>query len=184
MSTPVLIALLVGVMVVGLFAQRLARTGKRRRPKSDLDRKEEQLEDRFYKAVQNGEATCNLARIYSQMDIALLQSLLSSTGISTQILYGNTNNMRMGMAIPGYNDTIMVVLQKDFHRAREILVEYIENRKNDAPSVSKGTKVRNVAETLLAGAFANPNDQLPELIDSEDLGKDQVFEKHRKRKRD
>jgi hypothetical protein len=101
------------------------------------------------------------------MDLSLLQSIFSSKNITTNILYENTNNVRTGMAISGYNDTVIMVLTSDYKMAKLILFDYIKNRKSNTAKIKTRTKVRNVFETLMAGAFANPNDQLPELIEDE-----------------
>jgi hypothetical protein len=165
-STQLFVALIVVVLIVGALGHRWARTGRRKT--RDVTVKGRGSEETFFAAVRNGEPVRDLVRVYSQMDIALLRSLLSSMGIVTYTLFENTNNIRMGIAIAGYNDTIVQILEKDYKRARIAVEGYIANRRRDGTGVTAGTKIRNVAETLVGGMFANPNLQLPELIEPED----------------
>jgi hypothetical protein len=170
MSVTFLVLVLIGVVCMGLVASYLTRRASSKKKATQitaLDKKAKRLEDRYFKAAAKGDTPIRLARVYSQMDLSLLQSIFSSKNITTNILYGNTNNVRTGMAISGYNDTVIMVLTSDYEAAKLILFDYIKNRKNNTSKIKTRTKVRNVIETLMAGAFANPNDQLPEVIEDE-----------------
>jgi len=132
---------------------------------SEIDQREKDLEERFYAAIRNGDRPRNIARIYSQMDLALLRSILSSKNITSFASNQNMNNLRTGAAIQGYNDTVLVVLESDYANAKDILIDYIDNRKKSSGKASAATKLRNITETALAGAFMNPNERLPELME-------------------
>jgi hypothetical protein len=170
MSITFLVLVLIGVVCTALAASYLSRRAnvkKKARPISAAEKKAKRLEEKYFAASGNGDAPKPLARVYSQMDLSLLQSIFSSKNITTNILFGNTNNVRTGMAISGYNDTIIMVLTSDYKMAKMLLLDYIRNRKSSTSALRTSTKVRNVVETLVAGAFANPNDQIPELIEDE-----------------
>ncbi len=157
-------AILVAVILFRLFSSRRF-PRETRTPISELDQREKALEEKFYASLRNGDKARNLARVYSQMDLALLKSILSSMEIAFFVSNQNMNNLRTGVAVQGFNDTILVVLDSDYTSARDIVADYIINRKQSASRATAATKFRNIAETALSGLFMNPNDKLPELLE-------------------
>jgi hypothetical protein len=168
MSIKFILLFSAGVIIVGLLLRRLS-ARKQKKEKdiniSILDEGEKNLDDDFYRAIQNGDEAKKLARVFSQMDLSILRSILMSKNIATQVLYQNLNNLRTGVYIEGFNDTVLVVLKSDYSSAKQILLDYIETRKKISGEVKLKAKIRNVVEMSLTGLFMNPNARLPELIE-------------------
>lgn len=97
------------------------------------------------------------------MDLALLQSLLASAKIPTDVLFPRMNNLRTGVAIDGYNDAILGVLYTDYPRARDIVAGYISRRKR-TNSIPIRARFRNLFELVVAGAFVNAYSPVPEVV--------------------
>jgi len=167
MSIPTLLPFIVLVVLVAAVVWILA---KPRRP-SDVDadieavdREREALLGRFYDQASRGEPIREVARIYSQTDVAAIEALMASEGVA--ILPRNTgmNVLRTGAPVRGLNDCVFVVLQKDYERAVRILQDYLEELRMNEEAVHPATAVRNIAETLVAGAFVNPTAGRPEIL--------------------
>jgi hypothetical protein len=127
-----------------------------------MDMKEQVLRNRYFRSIRKGDFARPLARVYSQMDLALIQSLFTARNIASQSLFEITNNMRTGIGVCGYNDIWLVVLNSEYLKAKQTMREYIRNRCRTP--VASGSKLRNVFEALLFGWAANPVYRVPELM--------------------
>ncbi len=149
--------------VVALYVlRRLFRKHGGARSIPDLaDRK---LNNIYSRSIGRGLQLKNLVRVYSQMDTALILSLLSSVGIPTNILYPRMNNLRTGVAIRGYNDSIIRVLYPDHARAKGLVGSYIKERKANG-NIPIGFRFLNLVEFFVGGVFINPRAPIPELFE-------------------
>jgi len=96
-----------------------------------------------------GKRTVDAIRFYSQEDCAMLRSMLYSCGIQSLARFGNMNSLRPGAGVPSYNDIVLTLYEDDLDAAREVVEDYNLGQADDAPS--PGTRIRNVAEFLVAG---------------------------------
>jgi hypothetical protein len=166
-SLVMFVTLLVVVAVVGLLLSYFL--GRKPSPKrfiavSLIEMKQQILDTRYFRNIQRGDFARPLARVYSQMDMALIESILSARNIASQRLFTITNNMRTGLGICGYNDIWLIVLNTEYYRAREVMLDYIRGRKKVCRKVPEKTRLRNVVEALLFRWAANADYRLPELL--------------------
>jgi hypothetical protein len=155
------------VIVVGFVVWLLSRPKKAASTDVEveaIDRKRAKLMDSFYEATSNGEPVRNVARIYSQTDIAAIASMLSSEGIAIVQLNPNMNVLRTGVPIQGLNDSVFVVLERDYAKAKGILQDYILDMSTRENTSSAGTIIRNVAETAIGGVMVNSDVGRPEIL--------------------
>jgi len=118
----------------------------------------------YSRAIRKGVRPKNLARVFSQIDTALIISLLSAAGIPAEILYPRMNNLRMGVAIAGYNDSYIRVLYPDHLRASELVGIYIKKRVANG-YIPMGSRFLNLVEYLVTGILVNPRVPTPELLE-------------------
>jgi hypothetical protein len=131
---------------------------------AEVDRARDELLERFYKATAKGEPVREVARIYSQTDVAALQAVMASEGIAILPKNAEMNVLRTGVAIQGLNDCVFMVLLKDYNRATQILQDYLEELMSRESAVKPATAIRNVAETIIGGTFVNPSASWPEIL--------------------
>ena len=129
-------------------------------PRPDL--RERKLDNIYLRSLSRGIRPRELVRVYSQMDMALIRSILSSARIPSDVLFPLMNTLRTGVAIEGYNDSILRVLNPDYYRARELVQDYLRRRKADT-WIPMRMRFRNLVECLVAGVVVNPLTPLPEL---------------------
>ena len=167
MSLAMFVTLLGAVTAVGVLLSYFL--GKKPSPKrfatvSTLEMKQQILDTRYFRNIQRGDFARPLARVYSQMDMALIESIFSARNIASQKLFAITNNMRTGLGICGYNDIWLVVLNTEYQRARETMLNYIRVRKKVCKKIPEITMLRNVVEGLLFRWAANADYRIPELL--------------------
>lgn len=106
-----------------------------------------------------------LVKVYSQIDIILLRSMLDSAKIRTYLENDNMNTLYAGLAIPGYSDAFLSVEMKNLFDAKRIVREYLsKNRKNLRKS--NKPEFRPIVEFIVSGYLvpsANTRN-LPELL--------------------
>ena len=165
MSIGLFLILLLAVVVFGLLVSYAPRRRRSSRVKelSGDDLRERKLLNQYDRRVDKGEPSRLLARVYSQMDMALILSILSSRNIVGSTVFGITNNLRNGMGIQGYNDTWLLVLNNSYDRAREIVCDYVRRRKRTSGNVRGKTRLRNAIETLLFRWAVNGDYRLPDM---------------------
>ena len=166
-SLVMFVTLLASVTAAGLLASYFL--GEKRKRKclsanSMSDMKQRVLTNRYFRSIRKGDFARPLARVYSQMDMAVIESILAARNIASQRLFSITNNMRTGIGICGYNDILLVVLNTEYCQAREIMLDYLRGRRSVSTHVPAITRLRNVAEALLFGWAANADYRLPELL--------------------
>ena len=127
---------------------------------SAVEKERDDLKEAFYSAIQAGEKTRDLVRIYSQADIATIESLLASEGIAIMQLTSHMNVLQTEVQMPGLNDCVFVVLERDYTKAIEILKDYNEGMKSEAESTSASTG----SEGDSTGAPDSPTVRKPELL--------------------
>jgi hypothetical protein len=127
-----------------------------------------ELREKFHNSLAAGSETRRVARVYSQVDLSLLKSLLDSRHIPNDLLFANANNLRTGVGIPGWNDSVIVVREADYPAAREVAEDYVASLRVGAAGVQDkprlGTVVRNLAEAAVAMNPVNPGSRLPEIL--------------------
>jgi hypothetical protein len=164
MSLTTVLLLFGSAVVIGLLWRMIF--GPRKAAQEDpeiaaVEKERADLREAFYSATQAGEKTRDLVRIYSQTDIAAIESLLASEGIAIMQLTPHRNILRTEVQIPGLNDCVFVVLERDYAKAIEILKDYNESMKTEAESTSAST----AAEEDATGATPdNPTVRKPELL--------------------
>ena len=80
---------------------------------------ERKLSNIYLRSIRKGLRPRDLVRVYSQMDMSLILSILSFARIPSDVLFPRMNNLRTGVAIEGYNDSIVRVLYPDYPRAKD-----------------------------------------------------------------
>ena len=161
---------LISIVAVALAAILLRRYSGRKplrkvkRKLAKLALREKALENRFYISLRKGHRARGIVRIYSQIDIVLLKSILSSRGIASLMLNQNMNRLRTGVPIKGLNDTIWFVLDRDYAKAKAIILKYKRQRILTIGRIRANTKIRNIAEAAIAGVLVNSNIGLPEIL--------------------
>ena len=166
MSVGLFLTLLVGVIIAGFLLASVAT----RKPSgishrvSRRELAERKLTNTYYRSISKGDLPRPLARVYSQMDMALILSLLSATNIAAQTLFAITNKVRTGLGVRGYNDCYVMVLNTQYHRASVVLADYLRRRRSVSSSVRGRTRLRNMAEVLLLGWAVNSQYLPPELL--------------------
>jgi hypothetical protein len=172
MSIEMFVWLLGLATVAGIFTSLLVTKSKRSR-KLDrvppMDMKQRVLENKYFRSISRGDFARPLARVYSQMDMALIESVFSRRNIAFQSLFGLTNNVRTGLGIRGYNDMLLVVLNSEYYRAKETMLEYLGKRQLIWNVIPRKTRLRNAIEVLLFGWAANSSYRLPELLPLRDV---------------
>jgi hypothetical protein len=153
----------VAAILIGLLVNKSKLSRKLTRV-PPMDMRQQVLENKYFRSIARGDFARPLARVYSQMDMALIESIFSSRNIAFQSLFGLTNNLRTGLGIRGYNDMLLVVLNSEYHRAKETMLEYLDKRRLVCNVVPGKTRLRNAIETLLFGWAANSSYRLPELL--------------------
>jgi hypothetical protein len=169
-SIGLFLVLLTAVALLGLlvsYAPRRRRSSTVKELSSD-DLRKRKLHNQYDRRVDKGEPSRLLARVYSQMDMALILSILSSRNIVGRTVFGITNNLRNGLGIQGYNDTWLVVLNNDYDRAREIVRDYTRRRKRTSGNVRGKTRLRNAIEALLFRWAVNGDYRLPDMTSETD----------------
>ncbi len=131
------------------------------RPFANLD--ERKLSNIYLRSIRKGLRPRDLVRVYSQMDMSLILSILSFARIPSDVLFPRMNNLRTGVAIEGYNDSIVRVLYPDYPRAKDLVQDYIAKRKRSG-AIPMGTRFLNLAEFFVAGIFVNPRLPTPEIF--------------------
>jgi hypothetical protein len=109
--------------------------------------------------------TVKMAKTYNQNDISLIQSMLRSEGIASYSEFENMNSLFPGVAVSGYTDSYIHVLEEDRDDARVIIKGYIDELAATRTESAAG-KLRNIAE-FAVGGYAIPRDgsrMLPELL--------------------
>jgi hypothetical protein len=167
MSLSTVLPLVALVVVIGLIVWLLSRP--RRTVDADpeivaIDKEREALLSKFYAATSNGESVHQVARIYSQTDKAEIESLLCSEGIALVQVNSAMNVLRTGVPIQGLNDCIFSVLERDYEKAREIVLYYISSLDDEGHQNSAATVARNVAETAIGGTLVNASVGRPEIL--------------------
>ena len=166
-SLVMFVTLLVSVTAAGLLTSYFLGEKQKRKSlsaNSTSDMKQRVLTNRYFRNIRKGDFARPLARVYSQMDMAVIESILAARNIASQRLFSITNNMRTGIGIRGYNDILIVVLNTEYCQAREIMLDYLRGRRSVSTHVRTITRLRNVAEALLFGWAANADYRLPELL--------------------
>jgi hypothetical protein len=167
MQLSTVIPLVALVVVVGFIVWLLSRPRKASSTDKEVDSIDQdraRLMDTFYDATANGESIRNVARIYSQTDIAAIESLLASEGIAMMQMNSNMNVLRTGVPIQGLNDCVFVVLRRDYEKARAILQDYISDMREKEQVSGAGTIIRNIAETAIGGVLVNSGVGRPEIL--------------------
>jgi hypothetical protein len=167
MSLSVIIPLFALVVLIGGIIWALSRPKRAAEldPEvEEVDRVREGLLQRFYAATEKGETVREVARIYSQTDVAAVQALMFSEGIPLLPLNTEMNVLRTGVPIRGLNDCVFVVLQKDYETAVQILQDYLQNIAERESATTPSTAIRNVAETVVGGTFVNSSIGRPEIL--------------------
>jgi hypothetical protein len=129
-----------------------------------IDRAQDELREKYRGGIADGNVTVKVARVYSQMDLAMLKSLLDARGIPSDLLFGAMNSLQAGLGVPGYNDAVVSVLERDAHAAREVVADYVESLVKGAEAPAAGTVVRNIAELVVGETFVNPGARRPEVL--------------------
>ncbi|WP_446010989.1 putative signal transducing protein [Candidatus Electrothrix sp.] len=92
----------------------------------------------------------------SEIDLAMLQSILASADITFFIDNDSFGSLHMGPSIELFNQKTILVEDEDEKEAKELLKEYLKNTyDSNTPHVQTTIldKIRVVAETLLVGWF-------------------------------
>lgn len=167
MTTGEFLGLIAAVAAAGLLISQIVALRSRiptaTRP-SKLGLQQMKLLNQFNRRINRGESLRLLARVYSQMDVSLIQSILASIRVIARVEFGITNNMRTGLGIEGYNDIWLFVLQNDYSKSREVMIEYLKCRERICGSINRKTRLRNIAEALLLGWAVNMDYRSPELL--------------------
>ena len=165
MPVGLFLTLILAVAAAGLLITYVLghRTSHKRKELSRDELREMKLQNQYDRRIRNGEMSRLLARVYSQIDMALILSILSSKNIVAKAEFGITNNMRNGIGIQGYNDIWLVVLNNDYDRAKEIMLDYVSRRKKINGNIPGRARLRNVFEGLLFKWAVNPDSRLPEM---------------------
>ena len=167
MSQTVLVWLVVGVAIaaVALRALLRSRPARERDPETAaLDKQDFDLKEKYHNSIAAGERTRRLARVYSQVDLSMIKSLLDSKQIPNDLLFGNMNTLRTGVAVPGFNDSIVVVLERDYDAGRAVVEDYLGSLQRDPTSPKATTVLRNIAEVIVSETLVNPGAGRPELL--------------------
>jgi hypothetical protein len=104
-----------------------------------------------------------MIKLYSpqtEVDLALIRSILESEGISFFVHNDHFGSLRIGPSIPLYNERTIMVNENDFPRASELISDYLKNTRSKDVSKSNGAfqseyslfdKIRVIFETILFG---------------------------------
>jgi hypothetical protein len=140
--------ILLGIVAILVVVMRTMTSPKRRQALESVDRVRDAVDDglreKYHNSLAAGSTTRRLARVYSQVDLSLLKSLLDSKGIPNDLLFGNAGNLR-------WNDSLIVVLESDYPAAKEIAEDYIAG-------------LRSGSEAAVAGNPVNPGSRPPEIL--------------------
>jgi len=102
-----------------------------------------------------------MIKLYSpqtEVDLAIIRSILDGDGVKYFIHNDHFGSLRIGPSIKLYNAKTIMVSEKDYDRAAELVSDYIENTKpqNTDPKEFKSEysffdKIRIIIETILFG---------------------------------
>lgn len=104
-----------------------------------------------------------MIKLYSpqtEVDLALIRSVLEGEGISFFVHNDHFGSLRIGPSIPLYNEKTIMVNENDFIRASELISDYYKNTSSKEASNSNVAfqseysffdKIRVIIEMLLFG---------------------------------
>ncbi len=120
-------------------------------------------ESEFLRRVGAGEQGVRIARVYSQADLGIVESMLASAGIPCFVEFRNLSAVRVGTPIANLNDSLINVLEADVDDALAVLDDFLASKvpAPDRPS----ERVRTAAEVILGGwSVPSPSARTLELL--------------------
>lgn len=83
-----------------------------------------------------------MIKLYSpqtEVDLALILSVLEGDGITFFVHNDHFGSLRIGPSIPLYNEKTIMVNEKDFSRASELISDYLKNTRSSYNSKPDST---------------------------------------------
>jgi hypothetical protein len=165
-----IIVVILAIMTLILAGNAVRNKLAKKRPKNENASKKESWEatdsmNAVFLKNAEGKPVINLVRTYNPGDMALLRSLLDSAGINTFVNFDAMNSLYPGVNLGNHTDIILTIFEEDAAEAKEIVANYLAEQRDHEPEKA-GSRIRNVAETVLGG-YPMPsgrNKTLPELL--------------------
>lgn len=98
--------------------------------------------------------------VHAPADLALLRSLLYSSGIENYVRNDHVSALLPGVGINGLTSMVISVFEDDYEAAAEIVTEFLNEKKSgrEGSASRTGTKIRNVGEFVVTGRFVSSGD--------------------------
>ena len=154
--------------IVFIFAviAALMRPGSRKRIE-DADKGDQEespaldMDASFLDAAQEtGKRVVDAVVVYAPADLALLRSLLYSSGIENYVRNNHVSALLPGVGINGLTSMVISVFEDDYEATCEAVGEYLDEKMKgrEEGDGSAGDKIRNVGEFVVTGRFVSSGD--------------------------
>jgi hypothetical protein len=104
----------------------------------------------FIDSLAETDKVIRFLKIYNQIDLVFIQSLLYSSTINSFAELTHLNNIIPTVPINGYNDMYLSIKESDYDIAKQIIEEYLSDENNNK-QYNIGSKVINAVEILVGG---------------------------------
>jgi len=91
-----------------------------------------------------------------EIELSVFRTLLNSEGIPYFVRNHYFGSPRIGPPIPAYNEKVILVEERDWERASELLEDFLKQTRDEEPAASSytmGDKARMAIEWMLSGWF-------------------------------